>query len=92
MNSLTYALKLLYQNVAKIELNHEELNRKKALVFIVEDLIDLSRLYLLEREENWEKFHLKANIAVVLETSRPPTIDHAYWQAVKGRFDELSKF
>jgi hypothetical protein len=45
VEQLAYTLRVLYQNVAKIEGVEEEFQRKKNLVFIVEDLLELSHIY-----------------------------------------------
>jgi hypothetical protein len=60
LDLLANVMKIIYQNIAKIEGQNDEFFRKKGLVFILEELIQLSRLYILERENNWEHFHLKA--------------------------------
>lgn len=41
-----YVLKILAQNVVLIESNEEEMNRKKDLIFIIEDIIILNKLWL----------------------------------------------
>lgn len=38
---------LLYSNVAPLRDNPEELERKRAVVFILEDLVALSELFML---------------------------------------------
>lgn len=44
---LAYSIKVLYQNLLKIEEQPEEMSRKKGLIFILEDLIHLSKLHKL---------------------------------------------
>jgi hypothetical protein len=79
-------MKILFQNIVKIELVEEELNRKKALVFILEDLIALSELYLLDKEDNWGTFLAKSGVSKLVESSAVGSIDRTYWKTVKAKF------
>ena len=44
---LAYSIKVLYQNLLKIEEQSDEMSRKKGLIFILEDLVHLSKLHKL---------------------------------------------
>jgi hypothetical protein len=46
-------MKVLYQNILSFEKNLEMLNRKKMLVFILEDLMVLVKGFMMSKKYNW---------------------------------------
>jgi hypothetical protein len=46
-------MKVLYQNILSFEKNLEMLNRKKMLVFILEDLMVLVKGFMMSKRYNW---------------------------------------
>jgi hypothetical protein len=56
LGTLGGAMGYLYSHLAPVRDNSAELMRKRTVVSILEDLIALSDLFMLDREENWIKF------------------------------------
>lgn len=80
---LAYSIKVLYQNLLKVEEQPEELSRKKGLIFILEDLIHLSKLHKLEQQHDWKLFHETSHISLVLEKSPNDQDFCELWKEIK---------
>lgn len=57
---------------------------------ILEDLVALSELFLLEREEDWLKFSQTSGVAALLAKTLPDNISLGYFQAVEAGFFKLA--
>ena len=55
---LTYLLNKLYAGIVKIESDEAKIRRKKGVITLIEDLVQLSHIFMLERHHKWEVFHL----------------------------------
>lgn len=84
-------MNILYQNIKAIENDQEELNRKKILIFIIEDLIPLGKAFIISKQENWQTINKKLDISFHLEEKNPERISIKYWKEVKDRFFMLTK-
>jgi hypothetical protein len=84
-------MNILYQNIKAIENDQEELNRKKILIFILEDLIPLGKAFIISKQDNWQTINKKLDISLHLEEKRPERISIEYWKEVKDRFFMLTK-
>lgn len=84
------AMGYLYSHVAAVKDNLAELERRRAVVSILEDLVALSELFLLEREEDWVKFSHTSGVAALLAKTLPETISLGYFQTVEAGFFELA--
>ena len=84
-----YVLKVLVQNVVLLESKDEELNRKKDLVFIIEDLALLNKLWLEKNTQECRKTTQQYKLSKYLERNTPERIDTVYWKQIKEQLIEL---
>lgn len=82
LSMLGAAMGYLYSHVAAVKDNLVELERRRAVVSILEDLVALSELFLLEREEDWVKFDHTSGVATLLAKTLPEAISLGYFQEV----------
>ena len=75
-----YVLKVLVQNVVLLESNDDELNRKKDLIFIIEDLMLLNKLWLDNSTGSCQKTTERYKISEYLERSTPERVSQVYWK------------
>lgn len=76
---LCFMLRVLSQNIMRLETSEEEFERKKSLVTIVQDILSLYHLYIIERTHDWTTFHQHSGIQHALEPL-PSSLDaRAHW-------------
>ena len=63
MALLDYVMKVLYHNIVSFENSPQELNRKKILVFLLEDLMVLVQAVLLSKKYNWRQVNRRAGLS-----------------------------
>jgi len=86
-----YVLKVLVQNVVSLESNDEELNRKKDLIFIIEDLALLNKLWMDKNTGDCQKTADQYNLSQYLERITPERVNSEYWMDVKSQLIEYIK-
>ena len=82
---LTTALKILFKNIVKIESNFSEFEKKRILVIIFEELMELSRLYQLNLEDDWDAFVQKTSLDTLIEREAC-RVERADWVRIKEKF------
>ena len=91
MKLLSYIMSILYQNIKAIENDQDELNRKKILVFILEDLIPLGKAFIISKQDNWQAVNKKLELSLHLKERNLERISIEYWKEVRDRFLRLAK-
>ncbi len=84
-------MSILYQNIKAIENDQDELNRKKILVFILEDLIPLGKAFIISKQDNWQAVNKKLELSLHLKERNLERISIEYWKGVRDRFLRLTK-
>ena len=82
---LTDAMRVIFRNIVRVESNDEEFQKKRALVVIFGDLLELSRVYPMNAEGNWVKFAANSRIEELLSNEKVVS-GLEDWLKLKKRF------